>query len=114
MGAEEDGSVQYLSVRRCIGPVCGCCSVSARPCRAGVLNAEPGGGRASGAAQRRDGSRLAAGRQLSSLSRGLATMGAHVRGGGCPRSGGRGGGQLRVTSPGSACRFDTNAKSIWR
>jgi hypothetical protein len=27
--------------------------VTARPCRAGVLNAEPGGGRASGAAQRR-------------------------------------------------------------
>jgi hypothetical protein len=27
-------------------------SVAARPCRAGVLNAEPGGGRASGAAQR--------------------------------------------------------------
>lgn len=27
--------------------------MAARPCRAGVLNAEPGGGRASGAAQRR-------------------------------------------------------------
>ena len=53
--AEEDGLAQHtdsmtglsvsdLRVSR---------ATAARPCRAGVLNAEPGGGRASGAAQRR-------------------------------------------------------------
>jgi hypothetical protein len=34
--------------------ICGYCpATAARPCRAGVLYTEPGGGRASGAAQRR-------------------------------------------------------------
>ena len=49
--SEEDGSVQLAQIA--LGSFLILRVLVARPCRAGVLNAEPGGGRASGAAQRR-------------------------------------------------------------
>jgi hypothetical protein len=53
MGAEKDGPCRTGQPDRMSLIDLRELPVAARPCRAGVLNAEPGGGRASGAAQRR-------------------------------------------------------------
>jgi hypothetical protein len=53
MSGEEYGYVQHPLACRLKVISLRIVPAAARPCRAGALSAEPGGGRASGAAQRR-------------------------------------------------------------